>query len=144
LRIADCRLPIEERDVQGEGPRRGRSWAEKFRDAFRGVGLGVRGQSSFRVHFFFAAAVIVAAAVMRVSLVEWCVLVLAIAVVLAAEMVNSALEFLARAITDEHDPRVAHALDVGSAAVLVAAVGAVIAGSLVFLYRLGVLAGWWP
>ena len=36
----------------------GRGWPEKFRDAFRGVKVGVRGQSSFFVHLFFAAAVI--------------------------------------------------------------------------------------
>ena len=124
-------------------PRRRRLWARKFRDAFRGIWLGVRGQSSFRVHFSFAAAVIVAAAVMQVTLVEWCVLLLCIAVVLTAEMFNSALEFVARAITDKHDPRLADALDIGSAAVLIASIGAVIVGSIIFLHQLGVLVGWW-
>ena len=134
----------EESGMEGDGrTRRGRSWAGKFRDAFRGVGLGVRGQSSFRVHFFVAALVIVAAAVMRVSVIEWCILFLSIAVVLAAEMFNSALESMAKAITDEHHPRLADALDVGSAAVLVAAIGAVVVGAFLFLHRLGILTGWW-
>ncbi len=124
-------------------PRRKRSWPEKFRDAFRGVGLGVRGQGSFRVHFLAAVAVIVAAAVMQVTPLQWCVLLLCVAVVLAAEMFNSALESLARTITDEHHPHVRDALDIGSAAVLVAAVGAVIVGAIIFIHRLGELAGWW-
>ena len=64
--------------MDAEQPRRKRSWPEKFRDAFRGVGLGVRGQSSFRVHFLVAALVIVAAAVMQVPLWEWCVLLLCV------------------------------------------------------------------
>ena len=126
-----------------EKPRRRRSWPKKFADAFRGLALGVRGQSSFRVHFAFAAAVIVAAAVMQMSLVEWCVLLLCIALVLTAETFNSALESMARAITQEHSPHLADALDIGSAAVLVASIGAVAVGSIVFLHRLGVLAGWW-
>jgi len=126
-----------------QGPRRRRSWAKKFRDAFRGLGVGVRGQSSFRVHFFFAAAVIVCAAVMRMPRVEWCVLLVCIALVLAAELFNSALELLAKAITDEQDPRLADALDIGSAAVLVASLGAALVGSILFLHRLGVLLGWW-
>ena len=124
-------------------PRRGRSWGRKFRDAFRGVAVGVRGQSSFRVHFLFAALVIAAAALLRASWIEWAVLLLCIAVVLTAEMFNSALESLAKAITDKHDPRLADALDTGSAAVLLAAIGAVLVGAIVFLYRLGVLVGWW-
>jgi diacylglycerol kinase len=127
-----------------ERPRRRRSWARKFRDAFRGVAVGVRGQSSFRVHFLFAVLVIAAAALVRASSIEWVVLLLCIALVLTAEMFNSALESLAKAITDKHDPRLADALDTGSAAVLVAAIGATLVGGIVFLHRLGLLAQWWP
>jgi hypothetical protein len=38
-----------------------RSWRAKFAAAFRGLKLGVRGHSSFFVHFFFAALVLAAA-----------------------------------------------------------------------------------
>ena len=127
-----------------EKPRRRRSWPRKFRDAFRGVAVGVRAQSSFRVHFLFTALVIAAAALLRAGWIEWVVLLVCIAVVLTAEMFNSALESLAKAITDKHDPRLADALDTGSAAVLVASIGAALVGAIVFLYRLGDLAGWWP
>ena len=126
---------------QARRPRR--SWAKKFHDAFHGAWHGVAGQDSFWVHFAFAGAVVIAAAVLRASLMEWCLLVLCIAVVLAAEMFNSALEHLSRAITDEHNPHVGTGLNVGSAAVLVAAIGASIVGTLVLGYRLGACLGWW-
>ncbi len=113
-----------------------RGWRHKFGDAFRGIKTGIRGQSSFFVHFFFAALVIVAGFVLHVTRVEWCLLTVAIFGVLAAEMFNSALEWLAKAITDEHSPHVGQALDIGSGAVLVAAIGAVVLGALVFLNRL--------
>lgn len=116
-----------------------RTWRSKFRDAFRGVKTGVRGQSSFFVHFFMAALVVAAGAVLGVTRVEWCLLLLAIFGVLAAEMFNSALEWLAKAITDEHDPNVGQALDIGSAAVLTASIGAASIGLLVFIPRLLVL-----
>ncbi len=121
-----------------------RSWVEKFRDAFRGVKQGVRGQSSFFVHFFAAAAVIAAAVVLGVDqLAEWCLLLLCITVVLTAEMFNSALESLARAITDQVDPHVGRALDIASAAVLIASLGAAAVGAIIFVNRLGILTGWW-
>lgn len=120
-----------------------RSWARKFRDAFRGVKEGVHGQSSFFVHFFIAAAVVVAGVVLRVDLVEWCVLLLCIAGVLTAEMFNSTLESMAKAITGESDPHLGNSLDIGSAAVLVASIGAAVVGTLVFAHRLGILLGWW-
>jgi len=120
-----------------------RSWIEKFRDAFRGAKLGVRGQSSFFVHFFFAAAVIVAAIVLEVDYVEWCLLVLCITIVLAAEMFNSALEWLARSLHDQPDLRVGRALDIGSAAVLAASMGAALVGLIIFGRHLGQLLEWW-
>ena len=113
-----------------------RSWADKFRDAFRGVKTGVRGQSSFFVHFFLAAAVLITAMVLHVDRIEWCLLVLCIALVLAAEMFNSALESMARAITDQPNPEIGNALDIGSAAVLLMAIGAAAVGLMIFLNRL--------
>ena len=113
-------------------PYRERSWPEKFRNAFHGLKEGIRGQSSFFVHFFAAAAVITTAAMWLRELAEWCLLLLCIAIVLTAEMFNSALESLARAITDEMDPYVGRALNIGSAAVLIASIGAAIVGTIIF------------
>jgi diacylglycerol kinase len=119
------------------------TWSRKFRVAFRGVKLGVRGQTSYFAHLFIAAAVVVASLVLKVSMSEWCVLLLCIAGVLTAEMFNSALEALARAITREHNPEIRDALDMASAAVLMAAIGSAMIGALVFVYRLGLMTGWW-
>ena len=119
------------------------SWPEKFRCAFRGVRLGVRGQRSFPIHAVFTIAVVGCAAGFRVTRVEWCILLLCITVVLTAEMFNSALETLAKAISDQENAHLGAALDVGSAAVLTAASGAVIVGSIVFLHRLGIALGRW-
>jgi diacylglycerol kinase len=120
-----------------------RSCASKFRDAFRGLKAGVRGQSTFFVHFFVAAAVIVAAAVLRVDLHEWCLLLLCITVVHVAEMFNSALESMAKAITGQSDPHLGNSLDIAAAAVLAASIGASIVGAIIFGNRLGILLGWW-
>ena len=120
-----------------------RSWARKFRDAFRGVKEGVHGQSSFFVHFFVTAVVIAAGVVLGVSLEEWCLLVLCIAGVLVAEMFNSAFESMAKAITGESDPHLGNSLDIGSAAVLMASIGASAVGTIIFAHRLGILLRWW-
>jgi diacylglycerol kinase len=120
-----------------------RFWSHRFRDAFRGMKAGVRGQSSFFVHFFVAAGVIAAAAVLQATFCEWCLLLLCIAGVLAAEMFNSAIESMAKAVTGEDDPHVGNSLDIAAAAVLVASIGAAIVGTIVFLRRLGMMLGWW-
>ena len=123
--------------MHDQKPYRERSWTDKFGDALHGLKEGVRGQSSFFVHLFAAAAVIVAAVVLRIDdPTQWCLLLLCIAVVFSAEMFNSALESLAKAITDQFDPHVRTALNVGSAAVLIASIGAALVGTIIFLNRL--------
>lgn len=120
-----------------------RSWAAKFRNAFRGLKAGVRGQSSFFVHFFVTAAVIAAGVVLGVDRYEWCILLLCITIVLVAEMFNSSLESMAKAITGRNHPHLGNSLDIASAAVLLAAIGAVIVGVIVLGHRLGSMLGWW-
>jgi diacylglycerol kinase len=119
------------------------SWLQKFRCAFRGVTFAFRSQKSFAVHLGVAAAVIAAGVLLRVTLVEWCLLILCIVTVVAAELANTAIEHLARAITDEHDEEIRDALDVTSGAVLLAAIGAAVVGTIVFVHRLGTMLQWW-
>jgi len=113
-----------------------RSWPRKFADAFRGLSRGVRSQSSFAVHIGMAAAVVVAGTLLSVTASEWCLLTLAIGLVLLAEMFNTAIESLARGPGSRRHPRLRDALDMASAGVLVAAATAAIIGLIVFLPRM--------
>ena len=106
-------------------------WIAKFAGGFRGIAIGIAGQSSFVVHIFAASAVLVAGWILRISRTEWCLLILCIAVVMAAELFNSALDQLAKAITEEDNPHIRNGLDIASGAVLVAAIGAAVIGLLV-------------
>lgn len=116
--------------------RRPRPWRNKFADAFRGLKFGIRGHSSFAVHFFFTALVLMAAAILRCSAEEWCLLVLAIGLVLTAELFNSAVETLFRQLDPATKDRGWPSLDIAAAAVLLASIIAAIVGFLVFGQRL--------
>jgi diacylglycerol kinase len=126
-------LELPETPLEAKRPRR--TWRCKFRDAFRGIKFGVRGQSSFFVHFFFTALVIVAAIVLQCSMVEWCLLLGCIGLVLVAEMFNSAIETLFRGLDETARERVWPALDISAAAVLLASVTAVLVGAIIFINR---------
>ena len=111
-------------------------WRRKFACAFRGLAVGVRGQSSFSIHFPATLAVVAVGAWLGISLVEWLLVVLCITLVISAELFNSALEQLAKAITKEQHPQIRDALDIASGAVLAASLGAAIVGCLVLLMPL--------
>lgn len=113
-----------------------RRWRDKFRDAFRGLKLGIRGHSSFFVHFFFAALVLVMARVLDCAFLEWCLLFGCIGLVLTAELFNSAIETLFHGLDEATKPRVCACLDIAAGAVLMASVTALVIGFLVFLPRL--------
>jgi diacylglycerol kinase len=120
-----------------------RRWRDKFREAFRGVKLGVRGHSSFAVHFFAAALVVAAALALQCDLTQWCLLVGCIGLVLTAELFNSAVETLYHGLDPAARPRVTGCLDVAAGAVLVASITATVIGCLVFGERFVTLSGLW-
>lgn len=117
-------------------PQKNRGWIRKFGDAARGVKVAVRGDASFFVHLFMAAVVVTVASILGVSVTRWCLLVMCITIVLAAEMFNTSIERLARSITREQHPEIRDALDVASGAVLVTSAGAAIVGLLLLVWPL--------
>jgi len=127
---------MPESPVSRQVPRR---WRDKFREALRGLKFGVRGQSSFFVHFFCAALVIAAALVLRCPLIEGCILLGCIGLVLVAELFNSALETLFRGLDEDARARVWPCLDIAAGAVLLASGFAVVIGGLIFLRLLSLL-----
>lgn len=115
------------------------SWKSKFGYAFRGLRRAFRTQHSFAIHLLIACVVVAAAAVLRVTTIEWGLIVAAIGMVLVAETFNTAIESLARAVHMQFHPRLRDALDIASAAVLLAAGTAVVIGICIFvpaLYRI--------
>jgi diacylglycerol kinase len=114
-------------------PRPRRSWRKKFAAACRGIKLGVRGHSSFFVHFFFAALVLSAGAVLDCALWQWCVLLGCIGLVLTAELFNSAVETLFRGLDEATREKAWPALDVAAGAVLLASLTASVIGTLIFV-----------
>jgi diacylglycerol kinase len=113
-----------------------RSWRMKIAAAFRGIKLGVRGHSSFFVHFFFAALVVAVAAALGCDLTQWCVLLGCVGLVLTAELFNSCVETLFRGLDEETRSRAWPALDIAAGAVLLASLTASAIGLLVFGSRL--------
>lgn len=111
--------------------------------ALRGLWLALRVDVAFREHLLCALAVVIAGGLLRVSLVEACLLTLCIFFVLAAEMFNTALEQLVRATSSEESPAIGSALDISAGAVLVASFGAATIGSIIYIYRLGILFDLW-
>ena len=110
-------------------------WSKKFATAFHGVWLGTRGHNSFVIHVPAAVLVMTLALYWKLPKLEICALLICITVVLSCELMNSALESMAKAVTRMENPFIAQSLDIASGAVLLAAIGAGIVGAIIFLPR---------
>jgi diacylglycerol kinase (ATP) len=104
--------------------------------ALQGLAFLVRTQPNARVHLLVTALVCAAGAYFDLSRAEWLWIALAIVLVWSAEAFNTALEQLADALHPERHPGIGRAKDVAAAGVLIAALGAVFIGVLVFMPHL--------
>src|SRR3712207_4833088 len=117
---------------QGGAP----SLVDSFNYAFEGIIHVLRTQRNMRIHFLVATGVLVAAAVVGVTRLELIALLLAIAFVMFAEMINTAIEGAVDVSTTSFDPNAKLAKDIAAGAVLIATITAVAVGYLIFSERL--------
>ena len=97
---------------------------QALNNGFEGIIWVLRTQRNMRVHFLAGAAALVLAVVLGVSRVDLLAVVLAIALVLVTEMINTALEAAVDlAMPDEH-PLAKIAKDVAAGGVLISAAAA--------------------
>lgn len=110
--------------------------SRSFVYAFSGLEHMLRTQRNAQIHLAITLLVLIAAIFFRISTGEWLALVLAIALVLAFEAINTALEAVVDLAAPRFDPLAKRAKDAAAGAVLVSAIGAAVAGLLVFVPRL--------
>ena len=110
-----------------------------FNHAFEGIMYATRTQANMRVHFVIAALVLVATLILRLDRFYVIAVVILIALVLAMELINTAIEAIVDLLTVAHHPLAKTAKDAAAGAVLVVSVASAVCGYLIF-YQ-GILSG---
>lgn len=113
-----------------------RSLRRSFGYAVAGTAYILRTQQNARIELAIGAAAVAVAAWLGLSAVEWAVLVITIAVVVALEWINTSLELAVSLAQPEPHPSAKAAKDVAAACVLVGAVTSVVVGLILFAPRL--------
>ncbi|MBN2057269.1 MAG: diacylglycerol kinase family protein [Candidatus Saganbacteria bacterium] len=106
---------------------------KSFNYARAGARHALRTQRNLWIHFFVALVVLAFAVRLRVSLTELALLIVTSFGVIVTEMVNTALEEIVNILSPEKRPAAELAKNVSAAAVLLAALGSVCVGALIFL-----------
>jgi undecaprenol kinase len=105
------------------------SLLRRFGFAFAGLLHALRTEKSVRLEALCLGLVVAALAVFRPGPLWWAAVMLASAGVLAAELLNTAIETLADHVSPELHPRIRRVKDCAAAAVLIAVLGALAVGA---------------
>ena len=117
--------------------------ARSFQHAIRGLRLMLRSQHNAWIHAVVTLLALAAGLFFRISAVEWCLVILAMASVWAAEALNTAVELLADAATTKYHSVIGKAKDVAAGAVLATAIGAALVGIIIFGPKAAEFVGIW-
>jgi diacylglycerol kinase len=109
---------------------------ESFGYAFKGIATLFSSQPNARIHAVVLTIVVAFGFYFKIEKTEWLSIVLVAALVLSAEAMNTAVEFVVDLVSPDYHPLAGKAKDVAAAAVLLAAFGAVIVGLIIFAPRI--------
>ena len=110
--------------------------AKAFKYAWQGMKAMVIYEHNARIHLVAALLAVIAGVVFSITAMEWCLIILCIALVIAAEALNSAIEALADKLCKEQDPLIGRAKDLGATAVTLLALAAVAIAAIIFIPRI--------
>jgi len=101
--------------------------------ATKGAWLLIKNEASIKAQVAIAALVTIAGFYFDISSNEWILQTLAIALVLSAEGLNTAIEEIADFIHPENHPKIGYLKDIAAGAVLFTAIAALIIACIIYI-----------
>ena len=107
-----------------------------FKYAIEGFVSSFRTERNMKIHILAMAVVVALGFYFKLNLIEWCFIVTVIALVIGAELFNTAIETIVDMVSPEKNPKAKLAKDISAAAVLALSIGAAIIGAIIFISKI--------
>ena len=101
--------------------------------AFKGAYLLITTEASLKVQFFIGVIMTMAGFYYQLSPIEWVIQILTIALIMAIEGLNTAIEEMADFVHPEHHKKIGLIKDIAAGAVFIFAIAAVIVGCIIYI-----------
>lgn len=105
---------------------------KSFIYALQGIWSGIADQRNLKVQLAVTVIVVMAGFYVSITPVEWCIILICIALVISLELVNTAIENLVDLVTLERSPLAGKIKDIAAGAVLTVSVISLIIGLIIF------------
>jgi len=109
---------------------------KSFSYAFQGFKVLIGNEHNARIHIFAAIIAIIAGIALKISSLEWIIVIVSIFLVLAAEAFNSALEYLCNFVSPQYHELIKKIKDLSALAALFIAIAAFVSGLIIFLPKI--------
>lgn len=109
---------------------------KSFKFAINGIKYAVKTQLNFKIQLLAVLVAVGAGWYFHISGSEWLAIVLCMGAVLAAELMNTAIETLVDLVSPEFNPKAGMVKDVAAGAVLVIALTALMVALIIFVPKL--------
>lgn len=103
-----------------------------FGYALKGIGIAFTEQLNLKIHFVAVAVVIGGGIFFGLNTTEWAIIFVTFGLVITAEMLNSAIEYLVDLVSPNYNVQAGKVKDVSAGAVLVSAITATIVAAFIF------------
>ncbi len=110
-----------------------------LKHALDGIYYNLRTQPNFRIHLIATIITSIMGIIVRLSYLEWLILLFTFVLVISAEMLNTALEAIVDLLTDKQQQAAKIAKDTAAGMVLVSALGAIVVGLFILAPKLIIL-----
>ena len=113
-----------------------RKWADSANHAIEGILFAAKNERHLRYHLYAAVMVLLLSYVLGVPRLEFLVILVAVILVMLAEMINTAIEYLVDIVSPEYSEKARTAKDVSAGAVFITAVGSAVVGYIILFPHL--------
>ena len=107
-----------------------------FKYAIEGIISSFKTERNMKIHIIIMILVIILSALLKISVTEWIICLILFALVISAELFNTAIETTVDLAMPEKNDKAKLAKDVSAAAVLVIALSSAIIGLIIFVPKI--------
>jgi diacylglycerol kinase len=100
--------------------------------ALKGIGVAFKEQLNLKIHFLAVSVIIFGGVWFNLNTTEWAIVFLTFGMVIVAEMLNTAIEYLVDFVSPQIHPMAGKIKDVSAGAVLIAAITATVVAAFIF------------
>ena len=101
--------------------------------ACQGIATAIKEQLNLKIHLLAVVLVTLAGFYFHITTIEWCLVLLCFGMVIAAELLNTAIEYLVDLVSPQQHPIAGKVKDIAAGAVLVTAIAVAIVAGFIFI-----------